>query len=373
MPGTVVSIAGTGANGPNILLVERPGHRRRRGDGGLRPGAPLGRRISATCPRRPGKVPQCSNGIDDNHNSLIDFPSDPGCYAADDDTEDGGTYAAGVSPGRAVHAAQGLRRARSPGGRRAHAPTPTRPSRSPSRPRPTSSSPASPARASTSRDLNPAEVDDGYNSLYAFNFSVPDNMRLCDQVTSLSGTANDFYGFTQLSFPAYSTTYTVLGAGRRRARLRRWHPRLPGARAPAHLRELLHRRARTPPRRTSTPRVRPGAPHGLQDRQELRARASPYRNNFAHGPVQLRLQRRRGDRLHLRSHRNCVARPVRGHLRQPLRPGSRVLRVDGLRRPQRIQGQLSPVPPRGAELRDRQRLPGRRGRRAPPARATPPA
>ena len=41
--------------------------------------------------------PQCSNGKDDNGNGLIDFPADPGCAFANDDTEDGGTYAAGVS------------------------------------------------------------------------------------------------------------------------------------------------------------------------------------------------------------------------------------------------------------------------------------
>ena len=48
-------------------------------------------KVGEPCP------PQCANGIDDNHNGLIDYPTDPGCYLANDDTEDGGTYAAGIS------------------------------------------------------------------------------------------------------------------------------------------------------------------------------------------------------------------------------------------------------------------------------------
>jgi hypothetical protein len=35
--------------------------------------------------------PQCSDGIDNNNNGLIDFPADPGCAFANDDNEDLGT------------------------------------------------------------------------------------------------------------------------------------------------------------------------------------------------------------------------------------------------------------------------------------------
>jgi hypothetical protein len=52
----------------------------------------------------------------------------------------------------------------------------------------------------------------GYNSLFAYNFSTPANLRVCDKITYLAGTANDFYGFTQLSFPSFSNTFLVLGA-----------------------------------------------------------------------------------------------------------------------------------------------------------------
>jgi hypothetical protein len=37
-------------------------------------------------------------------------------------------------------------------------------------------------------------------------------MQVCDRLTSLSGTVTDFYGFTQLGFPSFTSTYTVLGA-----------------------------------------------------------------------------------------------------------------------------------------------------------------
>jgi len=41
--------------------------------------------------------PKCSNGQDDDHNGLNDFPADPGCAFANDDSEEGGSYDEGVS------------------------------------------------------------------------------------------------------------------------------------------------------------------------------------------------------------------------------------------------------------------------------------
>ncbi len=41
--------------------------------------------------------PQCSNGLDDNGNGTVDFPADPGCAFAHDDSEDGGSCAPGGS------------------------------------------------------------------------------------------------------------------------------------------------------------------------------------------------------------------------------------------------------------------------------------
>ncbi len=97
-------------------------------------------------PAKPGKKPLCSNGKDDDGDILIDFPADPGCAYADDDTEEGGTYAAGVS--QAVNYA--LPKISDIQGNGPPPPIPTRGWRSTPLLRKTSSSRAWPATASTS-------------------------------------------------------------------------------------------------------------------------------------------------------------------------------------------------------------------------------
>jgi hypothetical protein len=158
-------------------------------------------------PTPPGQTPQCSNGLDDNDNGLIDFPSDPGCYAADDDTEDGGSYSAGVS-GPVQHALPKISDVRGTDG----AVTPY----ADEAVNIAASAPEQLVVTSVGSDgfyvtdVSPSQVKLGRNSLYAFNFSTPPNMRVCDTITQLSGTASDFYGFTQLSFPSWVNTYVIL-------------------------------------------------------------------------------------------------------------------------------------------------------------------
>jgi hypothetical protein len=48
-----------------------------------------------------------------------------------------------------------------------------------------------------------ADEGKGYNHLFAFNFSTPAGMQICDRVTYLSGTLSEFFGFTELNFPSY--------------------------------------------------------------------------------------------------------------------------------------------------------------------------
>jgi hypothetical protein len=43
----------------------------------------------------------------------------------------------------------------------------------------------------------------GYSSLFAFNFSAPPQMRVCDRLKTLAGTAKEFFGSIQLSFPTW--------------------------------------------------------------------------------------------------------------------------------------------------------------------------
>ncbi len=162
--------------------------------------------------------PECSDGIDNNGNGLIDYPADPGCYAPVDDTEALGTYAEGVS--QPLHFALPripLVRGYDPGNNG------------------NGNATAFPHqqiaidtgwRGSLSydfstvvigltaagfyvQDLQNASTDQptGYTGLYAYNFSTPTNMDVCDRVQLLSGTASDFYGFTELNYPTWQIEF----------------------------------------------------------------------------------------------------------------------------------------------------------------------
>jgi hypothetical protein len=52
-------------------------------------------------------------------------------------------------------------------------------------------------------DLNSKDFDQGFHSLFAYNFSAPARLGVCDRLTALSGTASDFFGFTELGFPTW--------------------------------------------------------------------------------------------------------------------------------------------------------------------------
>ena len=43
------------------------------------------------CPSAPVQAPECSDGIDNDHNGLTDYPEDPGCTSSTDDDESGST------------------------------------------------------------------------------------------------------------------------------------------------------------------------------------------------------------------------------------------------------------------------------------------
>jgi hypothetical protein len=208
-PGTVLSVTGSGVQDRNILVVN--GHASGVADllsvyGPSR----LWVEDLGYLPAAPGKVPACSNGIDDNHNGLTDFPSDPGCYYADDDSEDGGTYAAGVSP-IVLYSLPTIADVRGADGARTPYPNEG-----------VSILASSPEKLIVTRvssggffvtDVNATQMKNGKNSLFAFNFSTPPGMAVCDQIYALSGTANDFYGYTQLGFPSWGNTHVDVDAG----------------------------------------------------------------------------------------------------------------------------------------------------------------
>jgi hypothetical protein len=157
--------------------------------------------------------PECANGIDDNHNGKIDYPTDPGCYAANDNTEDGGTYATAVSDSiyfeyPRIADVRGV----AIGG---------------------STTPfenqqveidtawvapnhgggvvvtglgASGFFATDLSDFRPATAPDSssFTSVYAYTYTAPPIMLPCDRLITFGGTASEFFGFTEMNYPTWS-------------------------------------------------------------------------------------------------------------------------------------------------------------------------
>ncbi len=158
-------------------------------------------------------TPQCANSQDDNGNGTIDFPADPGCFASNDDSETGGTYAAGVSP--VIH--YQLPRISDVRGRSLNGGTAT-------------AFPGEQVNMDTgwndtterfdfdvvitriaSDGFYATDVQDqqggGYASVFAYTFSAPTKLRVCDRLKSFSGTSSDFFGFTEIGFPTWAVEY----------------------------------------------------------------------------------------------------------------------------------------------------------------------
>jgi len=167
-------------------------------------------------PNRP-TPPACSNGVDDNNNGLIDYPADPGCFAPVDDSEDLGSYASGASETLffqlpRIPLVRGYDPANNGNGNATAFPS-TQVNIDTGWRGGTSYAFSTVVIGLTSAgfyaqdlqtDLSPAP---GYNGIYAYNFSTPAFMRVCDRLQQLSGTASDFYGFTELNYPTWQLEY----------------------------------------------------------------------------------------------------------------------------------------------------------------------
>ena len=151
--------------------------------------------------------PACSNGQDDDGDGVVDFPADNGCAFANDDSEESGTYAEGAS--RAIYfrlpRIADVRGLQAGNGRTPY--------------------PREQILIDTGwHDDNTFEFDTvvtrlssdgfyvtdlgdkrgGFNSVFAFNFNAPPRMRVCDRLKTYGGTANEFFGFTQISYPTWT-------------------------------------------------------------------------------------------------------------------------------------------------------------------------
>lgn len=203
-PGTVLGVEGEGALGRNITLVGGKAAGRAKVIAMYGP-TRLWAEDLGYFPAPEGTKPKCSDGIDNDGDALIDFPADPGCAFADDDTEEEGTHAAGAS----LPVAYQLPKISDLQGNGTTTPYPFEAIQALT---------DAPADLIVTRvasdgfyvtDLN--DQANGYNHMFAFNFSTPPGMRICDRVTYLSGTVTEFFGFTELSFPSYDLSFPLEG------------------------------------------------------------------------------------------------------------------------------------------------------------------
>jgi hypothetical protein len=170
-------------------------------------------------PADPTRVPapQCSDRVDNNHNGLVDYPTDPGCYAPNDDTEDLGTYASGVSETLyfdlpRIAYVRGFDPADHGNGNATYFPNEQVQVDTGWRGGTTYEFSTVVVRVSSTgfyaQDLETdPNAPKGYGGVYAYNFSTPPLMRVCDRVQTLGGTSSDFYGFTELNYPTWQLEY----------------------------------------------------------------------------------------------------------------------------------------------------------------------
>lgn len=158
-------------------------------------------------PSPPDRPSACANGINDDpdEDKLVDYPNDPGCEFANDDTETGGTFNAGVS-GAVNYALPTVRQIQGLG---ATTPFPYEAVQA------NTASPQFLVVTRVAKDgfyvTDLADQGNGYNHLFAFNFSTPAGMQVCDRVVFLAGTLSEFFGFTELNFPSYQLDPLFVG------------------------------------------------------------------------------------------------------------------------------------------------------------------
>lgn len=169
--------------------------------------------------------PQCANGIDDDGDGKIDFPADEGCAFANDDDEREGTYGAGTSAPiffalPRIADIRGLTCDPSLGcSGNGATPYPRQQIQLDTGLRDNGSFTFDTVVTRVAADgfyvtdlgedltADPtlaARFAAGFSSIFAFNFNAPPRMRTCDRMKTYGGTANEFFGFTQISYPTWT-------------------------------------------------------------------------------------------------------------------------------------------------------------------------
>ena len=207
-PGTVQEVNGPNVVGRNVRLINGVADNVTVGMVGAYGDARIWAEDMGYFPVDPTVTPppQCSDGKDNNGDGRIDFPADPGCAFANDDSEDGGTLATGISPifyftVPRVADVRGV----SQGGSGTSFPHEQVQVDTGYRPEQNTFAFSVVVTRIASDGFYVTDLDDprGFGSVFAYNFSAPSNLGVCDRLTALSGTASDFFGFTELSFPTW--------------------------------------------------------------------------------------------------------------------------------------------------------------------------
>ncbi len=215
-PGAVIGVAGPNSMGLNVQLQSGEANnvqvsvvgaygdaRIQVADLGYAPVNPLG------VPADGGgtRLPQCANGIDDNHNGLIDYPADPGCYAANDDTEDGGSYAAAAS-GNIYFVYPRIADVQGVDNNGAGTPFPNEQVQINTEwnGSTTNTPKGIVVNGVASAGFFVTDIGEtrGFASLYGYTYTAPTLMNVCDRLITLGGTAGEFYGFLELNYPTWS-------------------------------------------------------------------------------------------------------------------------------------------------------------------------
>jgi len=208
-PGSVIAASGPNTTGRNVQLINGVADNVSVSVLGSYGDTAIWVEDLGYTPADPARMPppQCANGKDDNNNGLIDYPVDPGCYAANDDSEDGGSYAGAVS--QAIHFVfpriadvRGVLN----GGIATAFPN----EQVQVNTQWLGTSGATPkgvvvvgigAAGFFATDIGETR---GFNSVYAYNYTAPALMYVCDRLISFGGTSADFYGFTEMNYPTWS-------------------------------------------------------------------------------------------------------------------------------------------------------------------------
>ncbi|MBL8684545.1 MAG: hypothetical protein JNK05_35550 [Myxococcales bacterium] len=148
--------------------------------------------------------PSCADGMDNDMDGRVDYPADYGCAAPNDDSERGGSYAQGVSNAifigtPTVDDVQGSGGTSPLLNERVNI---TRGSLVVTR-----ISVSGFWVTDTARVFCPAEgggMRRCANSLFSFNFRLPEGMRPCDRLARLSGTVQEFVSTTQMAQPSWN-------------------------------------------------------------------------------------------------------------------------------------------------------------------------